>query len=152
MEFTVNKGSCGREILYEYETLCKVYQVLTGTEYIPKKGGPAYLRGGGSVGSKSTKSKGSTTSRSTKSEKKIPTANATARDGQPPLPPIGGEGEEEEEEEIRGELFDHLVSLFAIFIVSSSRETDSISRLGQISKSDSDEIQGRHSLLPFSWD
>jgi hypothetical protein len=111
MEFTVNKGSCGREILYEYETLCKAYQVLTGTEYIPKKGGPAYLRGGGSVGSKSTssKSKGSATSQSTKSEKKIATAtvNSTARgqSQQPPLPPIngGGEGDDEEEEEIRGQ-------------------------------------------------
>lgn len=106
MEFTVSKGSCGRELLYEFETLSMAYQVLTGMEYVPKKGGPDYLRGGSSVGSKSTKSKGS----STKSEKKISTARSTAsstgREGQTPLPPIAvsaeEDPEEEEEEVIRG--------------------------------------------------
>lgn len=106
MEFTVSKGSCGREILYEFETLSKAYQVLTGTEYVPKKGGPDYFQGGSSVGSKSTKSKSST-----KSEKKIATSRSTARstgrDSQP-LPPIAGSAaeenpeEEDEEEIIRG--------------------------------------------------
>jgi hypothetical protein len=100
MEFTVNKGSCGREILYEYETLRKAYQVLTGMEYSPKGSGSSYLRGG-SVGSKSSKSsKGSGSSRSIKNKDKNLISHSQER-GESHPPPILVEGEEEEE--IKGE-------------------------------------------------
>ena len=113
MEFTVSKGSCGREVLYEFETLCHAYRVLTGVDYVPKKGGPSYLRSNISVGSQKSKaSSGSIRSTSTRSsrfekkklEKLSTSQNNTSREEEKEIngERKGEEAEEEEEEEIRG--------------------------------------------------
>jgi hypothetical protein len=51
MEYVVARGTAGREVQYEFDTLCKAYQVLSGAEYVPKKGKKSYGRSGSSVGS-----------------------------------------------------------------------------------------------------
>jgi hypothetical protein len=120
LEFTVNKGSCGREILYEYETLRKVYQVLTGMEYVPKRSGSTHLRGG-SVGSKSNKSKAS--GASSRSVKKA--ASRELGEGKP----IEGE---EEVEEIKGETL-HSIPFLMLFQVNQSDRTSGTSLKGRSS-------------------
>lgn len=61
MEYIVARGSAGRETQYEFDTLCKAYQVLSGTEYVPKKGKSSFGRSSSSVGSAGSKgSKGKT--------------------------------------------------------------------------------------------
>ena len=71
-DYIVNKGKCGREDMYEHQTLRKVYQVLTGSEYVPiQRGTVSYMSADMSMSRQPTAEGGSVPTSPTKQRRNL---------------------------------------------------------------------------------